>query len=168
MKIKERYEYIRKIFIRNKSLIVTFFVVNSLIVGVLFFFFEKIKKHIGIIDIDVHYNFLTINTFFAGFLYNMLGTMVEFTSRKEIKILEKNGYMDQYFNSVYVSMFFFIMSIIVGVVCGFFKIGFANIYLYLIELIFMIEGVVYFIKSAFKLRNLINKVRHPIDDSARE
>lgn len=31
------------------------------------------------------YNLLTINTIFSGFLYTMLGNLVEFNSRKEIK-----------------------------------------------------------------------------------
>ena len=46
------------------------------------------------IDKELLYNLLTVNTIFAGFTYNMLGNMVEFSSREDIQELDLAGYVD--------------------------------------------------------------------------
>ena len=69
---------------------------------------------------DELYNLLTINTIFSGFLYTMLGNLVEFTSRKELKIKDAAGYIDKYYSPVYFGLAYFVLAILIEVSILFF------------------------------------------------
>ncbi|PIC73717.1 hypothetical protein [Sporosarcina sp. P17b] len=106
-----------------------------------------------------HLDILTINSIFAGFLFTSLGIMVSFSDKKAIANKDKNGYMDKYYNSIYVGLLFLIISILFAV------IGFAfpqadNLSWYLtLEQLTLIGGIIYFIKSCWSILKIIQSIR---------
>lgn len=105
------------------------------------------------------YNLLTINTIFSGFLYTMLGNMVEFSTRSKIKQKDRAGYIDKYYSPIYFGLTFFMVSIFLQVLVVFFDIHLLIGFTLFIQKTFAIVGILYFIVSAFMLRKMINKVR---------
>lgn len=111
------------------------------------------------VDKESLYNLLTVNTIFAGFIYNMLGNMVEFLGREDIQELDKAGYIDPYFSPIYFGLFYFIVSIFIELLLVFFGIT-----KYLNELMYIqqagtILGLLFFGISTLKMRRMINKIR---------
>lgn len=106
-----------------------------------------------------HLNLLTVNSIFLGFLFTSLGMMVGFTDKKSVKSLNAAGYMDNYYNSIYLGLMFLIVSTIIS------TIGVAIGHEYVIPLLIFIQqlsfvgGVLFFIKSIIGLMRLIKYIR---------
>lgn len=138
-------------------------IIMSLVLIILFVIFYLFKKPClvssGKVDKDSLYNLLTVNTIFAGFLYTMLGNMVEFSSRTEIQEIDMAGYVDSYFSPIYFGLFYFLAAIFIELVIIFFGITLKiNLLIYL-QQVSTLLGLFYFVVSAFKMRRMINKVR---------
>lgn len=71
---------------------------------------------------DTIYNLLTVNTIFTGFLYSMLGNMVEFSASEDIQELDAADYIDSCFSPMYFGLFFFLISIFIELLLVFFDI----------------------------------------------
>ncbi|HFU5939054.1 TPA: hypothetical protein ACH6KL_002568, partial [Enterococcus faecium] len=95
--------------------------ITSIIIATIVFF---CRKKVTIPELGELYNLLTINTIFAGFLYSMLGNMVEFSLRPEVKERDKAGYIESYFSPIYFGLFFFLFSIVIEVLLIFFNFKF--------------------------------------------
>lgn len=106
------------------------------------------------------YNLLTVNTIFSGFLYTMLGNLVEFNSRKDISQKDYAGYIDRYYSPVYFGLFFFIVAIALEASILFFGIRIQIMYLLFLQKIFSVLGILYFVISTIMLRKMINQVRN--------
>lgn len=146
------------LFLRNKL----HFFLLSIMLGLGIFLFMKIEV-VNPPQKNEHFDILTINTVLAGFMYTVLSTMIEFNTRKRIQELDKAGYMDAYYSSVYIGLTFFVISIFLGLLGSFVSI-FANmVKVFLLEVIFMFYGFVYFVISAIGLVRLLKKVRKHID-----
>jgi len=92
----------------------------------------------------------------------MLGNMVEFSARKDIKELDDAGYIDSYFSPMYFSLFFFLVSIFIELLVVFFNIKWQlGILLYLHQATSLL-GLTFFGVSTLKMRKMINKVRRKI------
>lgn len=145
---------LNKIWKRNKF--------NVLLLGISLLFFgvifimspQKLE-----FDSEQSYNLLTINAVFVGFLYSMLGTMIEFLERKNVSQLDSAGYIDKYYNGVYIGIVCFFLSIIISLGMVFFQIFITNQLILFLEKILTILGVIFFIKSAIGLRKLLSKIR---------
>ncbi|MDT2864344.1 hypothetical protein [Vagococcus carniphilus] len=111
------------------------------------------------IDKELLYNLLTVNTIFAGFTYNMLGNMVEFSSREDIQELDLAGYVDDYFSPMYFSLFYFIFSIFIELILIFFGIKWQLNLLVYIQQVGTALGLTFFVVSTLKMKRMINKVR---------
>ncbi|MFW7419010.1 hypothetical protein ACODH8_02325 [Vagococcus fluvialis] len=111
------------------------------------------------IDKELLYNLLTVNTIFAGFTYNMLGNMVEFSSREDIQELDLAGYVDDYFSPMYFSLFYFIFSIFIELILIFFGIKWQLNLLVYIQQVGTALGLIFFVISTLKMKRMINKVR---------
>lgn len=108
---------------------------------------------------NVHLDILTINSIFAGFLFTSLGIMVGFADKEIIAKRDKNGYMDKYYNSIYIGLMFLILSIIFAVV-GFAYPTVNNFYWYLVvEQLTLIGGIIFFIRSVVSILKIIQKIR---------
>lgn len=112
-----------------------------------------------VVDSDSLYNLLTVNTIFSGFLYSMLGNMVEFNSREEIQEKDTAGYIDKYYSPVYFGLFYLIMAILLEILILFFNVTLLLKYLLFIQKAFSLVGIIYFVISTLMLRKMINKVR---------
>jgi hypothetical protein len=140
----------------NTITIIVFGVSTVIIVFTLIFQRESLPEKI---ESDSLYNLLTVNTIFSGFLYSMLGNMVEFNSRKEIQEKDTAGYVDKYYSPVYFGLFYLITAILVEVLILFFDVTFLLKYLLFIQKAFSLVGIIYFVISTLMLRKMINKVR---------
>ena len=114
------------------------------------------------VDKESLYNLLTVNTIFAGFIYNMLGNMVEFLGREDIRELDNAGYIDPYFSPIYFGLFYFIVSIFIELLLVFFGVKkYLNELMY-IQQVGTILGLIFFGISTLKMRRMINKIRKRI------
>lgn len=141
----------------------------SIVISILIIFisiaFYCINKPIFIsseveVDKESLYNLLTVNTIFAGFIYSMLGNMVEFLGREDIEELDKAGYIDPYFSPMYFGLFYFIVSIFIELSLVFFGITkYLNELMYIQQIGTML-GLIFFGMSTLKMRRMINKIRN--------
>ncbi|EPB3004542.1 hypothetical protein ACRE4Z_001545 [Enterococcus hirae] len=129
----------------------------SIIIATIVFF---CRKKVTIPELDELYNLLTINTIFAGFLYSMLGNMVEFSMRPEVKERDEAGYIESYFSPIYFGLFFFLFSIVIEVLLIFFNFKFFMSFFIYAQTCTSLIGIVFFIYSTIRLRKMINNVRN--------
>lgn len=114
---------------------------------------------IEVVDRSHHVEILTINTIFIGFLYTTLGVMVGFLGNTKISNMDRSGYLDEYYYTIYFGLFFFIGSAFCGILAVFFKAFTTNTSIYTIEQIFLFGGLLFFIKALYNLIKVIKKVR---------
>lgn len=145
---------------RNKAVLYFLLGLNLVLVILLSMISNSIQLDLDSINNNIRANLITLNTFFAGFLYNLLGTLIEFTTRPELKGLRVNGYLDKYFNAIYISIIAFVSSIILGIFPVFLNLFTHNLLLYMFELWFMLNGLALFLYSLFKFKKLINLVKN--------
>lgn len=106
-----------------------------------------------------HFNLLTINSIFAGFLFTGLGIMVSIADKPRIKNLDLGGYMDNYYNAIYIALIFHITSTLLALTALMLvKIPILIVF----EQISIIFGVIFFIKSVIDIVKVIEKVRNGI------
>ncbi|PUB12638.1 hypothetical protein [Paenisporosarcina sp. OV554] len=132
-----------------------------LIIGIVMYY-AFINDFIGTKTIkrSSHVELLTINSIFIGFLYTTLGVLVGFLGNTKIANLDRSGYMDEYYNTIYFGLFFFITSAVCGLTGIFVKKLELNTILYLVEQISIIAGLCFFIKAIINLSSIIKKVRN--------
>lgn len=141
---------------RNVSNVITFIIFILIVYLSLKYEWIDTKE----LDKSNHINILTVNSIFAGFLFTSLGIIAGFMDKEKISNLDKNGYMDKYYNSIYLGLIFHILSAILAAFA--FVQPIINRYeLYLLlEQIFLLGGIVYFISSVIYVKKLIDKVRN--------
>ncbi|RHW29444.1 hypothetical protein [Oceanobacillus profundus] len=106
-----------------------------------------------------HIDILTINSIFIGFLFTTLGVIVGFLGNTKIANSDRAGYMDEYYNTIYFGLVFFIVSAVSGLAAIFLDNMYDNQYVLIIEQVAIIMGVAFFIKAIFNLASIIKKVR---------
>lgn len=113
-------------------------------------------------DNSFHISLLTINTVFSGFLFTSLGIMVSIVDKSRIAALEKGGYMDNYYNSIYFGIVFHVLSAFISLLNIMFSyIRDVTLLLY-IEQLALLGGVIFFIKSVYNIFRIVGKVRNSI------
>lgn len=125
-------------------------------------YFAITKKVVSTDDIDRAFqlNILTINSIFAGFLFTSLGIMASIVDKRRIANLEKGGYMDNYFNAIYIGLFFHIISILIALISILNSAINSIATIIMIEQLAMLAGVFFFIKSVINILKIIRKVRN--------
>ncbi|WP_142311607.1 MULTISPECIES: hypothetical protein [Bacillus cereus group] len=114
------------------------------------------------INRDFHINFLTINSVFAGFLFTGLGIVASIADKDRILKLDRAGYMDNYYNAIYIGLIFHVVSIVIASL-SIIVIEISDIKtLVAIEQFAMFGGVIFFIKAVCNILKIINKIRKPI------
>ncbi|MGE7066708.1 hypothetical protein [Peribacillus butanolivorans] len=120
-----------------------------------FFDFNKITR-------SYHLDLLTINSIFAGFLFTNLGIMVGFVDKQGVSNLEKAGYMDNYYNSIYFGLGFHVFSAIFSAVGFTLKAVRSEEVLLLLQLGTLYGGIIFFTKSILNIFKIIRKIRNSI------
>lgn len=111
------------------------------------------------INTSYHLSLLTINSIFAGFLFTSLGIMAGIADKKSLLSLEKGGYMDKYYNSIYVGLFFNIISIVISTIGVVFSAINTLTILISIQQLSLIAGIIFFILSVIQIIVIIGKIR---------
>lgn len=147
-------------FKRNKTLFIFGLILSLMDIFILIAFFRENLSGLIILNKEFSYNLLTVCSVFGGFVYSTLGNMVGFSSNNRIKKLNDAGYMDKYYNGTYVSLTLFLVSILLGFITAFSEEGLRHHIIFLLQLIFTMNALVYFALSVLGFRRLINKVRN--------
>ena len=140
---------------RNRSnIFLLFFLVALAYLSFHFDVFQTLN-----VETDFHIKILTINSVFAGFLFTSLGIMISILDKERITRLDKAGYMDNYFNAIYIGLFFHIlsisMSLILVITPGVDVYGFLT----KTEQISLFMGVSFFVKSVINVLQIVKMVR---------
>lgn len=139
--------------------------INNVVIFLIFIFIVYLSLKYELIDTkgfhsQNHMNILTVNSIFAGFLFTSLGIIAGFMDKEKISNFDKNGYMDKYYNSIYIGLIFHILSAVLAAY-AFVQpnMNKYNIYL-LVEQICLLGGIVFFISSVVNVKKIIDKVRN--------
>lgn len=148
----------KKYFRRNKwniLLLILYFTV-------LYYLYTKSYFNIEQIDKSYHINLLTINSIFAGFLFTSLGIMAGFADKKIIAKLDKAGYMDNYYNSIYLGLIFLVISTVISVLGVTIQPISTMEILMVIQQSSLLGGVMFFIKAVWNIFKIIGKIRRSL------
>ncbi|AEE95302.1 hypothetical protein Mahau_0079 [Mahella australiensis 50-1 BON] len=142
---------------RNRFNIITMVVlILLLIIG---FYYNCINIHYDLENND-HFNILTINSILAGFLFTGLGILSSALDKPRIERLDKNGYLDDYFNGIYIGIMMHVLSMMASIFIIMSILGqYKNVFLY-IEQIGLIIGTIFFVKSILRLFSIIKRMRN--------
>jgi len=115
-------------------------------------FFNKIYN-----NSDIHYSLISLNAVIAGFLFTGVGLILTLLGNQSVKRLWDNGYMDNMYHSIIVSIFMHIISVMFGFMCvfDFIEDKYSN-YIAFSELFFALTGIILFCLSTIELVGAIN------------
>lgn len=135
--------------------------ISVLIICILFSYILTKNNIIASVNIttDLHFNILTINSIFAGFLFTSLGIMVSLSDKPRISKLDIGGYMDNYYNAIYTGLFFHIFSTLIALL-EIMQFSYFKENLLKLEQFFLIFGVIFFIKAVLNIVKIISKIRY--------
>lgn len=150
----------KKLFRRNKPLV---YLISFLIVINMIIFYLWIKKgffrNLVIINAGLGKNLMTIDTVLIGFSYTALNTMLSFSNSDKFITTDKDGYIDKYFNGVYISIFLLFISMGVGFITGYSVLGEKYHSIFMIQFLLNFDSIGLFGYTLIKFHNLINWVR---------
>lgn len=138
---------------KNKSNIIPIVII---IIFIILVFLKKITFADGFSE-SQQMIFITVNSVIMGFLFSGLSFLVSNSDRPRIVRLEKNGYMDAYYNGIYIAMIFNIVSI--GISVLFMTTLIKSKLLIYVEQIALYGSLIFFIKSLIVLIFFSRKVR---------
>lgn len=157
---------IKKNFRRNKSLYVMGFLLlaSNILIFCLWYYFDCFS---GLVTVSkgLSKDLLTIDAVFAGFAYTTLGTMVSFSGNSEVIRIDKDGYIDKYYNGVYLTIGLFLIAMFLGFLTGFSIEGVKHHTLFMIQILANFDSFVYFMISVIGFRRLINWIRLQKNDA---
>ena len=130
-----------------------------LILFIMLFKFNVISANDDFTRADF-FNILTINAILAGFLFIGLGILLSSLDKERIARLDMGGYLDKYYVSIYIAIFFNILCIICSIMIIFNILPLGNTILIYTVQITTIAGVIFFINSMNGLRRIIKKMRN--------
>lgn len=154
---------------RNKKIFISIIVVFSIIYSVLAY---KNIINLSILtdieDLSNHFNFVTVNSVFLGFLLSSLSLILGFSSINSIVKLENGGYMKNIYDNITLGILFSFMSIISSLIMIFMG-SYLQKYTLLInkiipgiELLGLLLTIIVFFKAVIDVRFIIKVVRNEI------
>ncbi len=151
----------KKIFRRNKPLI---FLVIVLILSdcILYTLWKNTHVFTGMVKVnkDMGKSLITVDTVLIGFSYTALNTMLSFSNNSSFNVVDRDGYIDKYYNGVYISIALLFFSVMVGFVTGYSCLGEKYHWIFMLQFILNLNSFVMFGYTIIKFRGLINWVRH--------
>lgn len=141
----------------------------------LFILILILERKIGIISvpcnnemIDYQFGLITISTVFAGFSFTVLGLLLGMFSEPVIKKLQGTTIVTDKSKKLMISIFYFCIS---GLVSLFFitevdafiirklpNLRFIVEYIFVAGILFLMIGIIYFVKSTIGVFNIISKI----------
>lgn len=119
--------------------------------------------------VDTNFNFLTVNTVFAGFSFTVLGLLISLSGTTALENLKETSFLREYCTIAVKSIIFFLLSIsislyfILGINCWIESLAKKDIGTwtisipYLSSIVFLVYGIFLFCKSVHKLVKVMNK-----------
>lgn len=154
-----RNSYEKK-FIRNKPL---FYLTVVLIILDIVIYYIWIKtnifKNIVTVNQTLGRSLITIDTVLIGFSYTALNTMLSFSNSNDFNIIDRDGYIDKYYNGVYISIALFFIAMIFGVITGYSNLGEKRHWIFMIQFLINLDAIFFFGLTLIRFRSLINWVR---------
>ncbi|KAB1959034.1 hypothetical protein [Lactobacillus johnsonii] len=150
----------KKIYRRNKALFILSVILIFLNVGIVFIWI-KTDLFKGIIEVNqtLGRSLITIDTVLIGFSYTALNTMLSFSNNDEFNNVDKDGYIDKYYNGVYISITWFFIALLLGVITGYSNLGEKNHWIFMAQFLVNLDAFSFFGLTLIRFRNLINWVR---------
>lgn len=147
-----------------KSCIVKKMLLNLGVLIIILFLHQK-----SLIDLDFisqnHFNFITVSSVFAGFLFTSLGLIVGFHSNNSIKKFERIDTMDRIYSNILLGIIFSIISIAIAILCLIVNVNVPKLVREIVlclEINFLILTVVQFVISVKCTYFAINVVRQDV------
>lgn len=150
----------KKIYRRNKALFFLSVILIFLNVNIVFIWI-KTDLFKGIIQVNqtLGRSLITIDTVLIGFSYTALNTMLSFSNNDEFNNVDKDGYIDKYYNGVYISIGWFFIALLLGVITGYSNLGEKNHWLFMVQFLVNLDAFSFFGLTLIRFRSLINWVR---------
>lgn len=150
-------------YVKNKPLVWTgiVLIVMNIIIWYIWISTDFFSGYVKVSK-ELSNSIMTIDAVFAGFAYTTLGTMVSFATSENVSRVDKDGYLNKYYNGIYLTIFLFIIAIAIGFITGFSILGKRHHFFFLVQFILNLDAFVYFILSVIGFRNLINWVRREL------
>lgn len=150
----------KKIYRRNKALFFLSVILILLNVNIVFIWI-KTDLFKGIIQVNqtLGRSLITIDTVLIGFSYTALNTMLSFSNNDEFNNVDKDGYIDKYYNGVYISIGWFFIALLLGVITGYSNLGEKNHWLFMAQFLVNLDAFSFFGLTLIRFRSLINWVR---------
>lgn len=150
----------KKIYRRNKALFFLSVILIFLNVNIVFIWI-KTDLFKGIIQVNqtLGRGLITIDTVLIGFSYTALNTMLSFSNNDEFNNVDKDGYIDKYYNGVYISIGWFFIALLLGVITGYSNLGEKNHWLFMAQFLVNLDAFSFFGLTLIRFRSLINWVR---------
>lgn len=150
----------KKIIRRNKPL---FFLAIILVVSniIIYYIWEKTCLFNDMVKVNQQLgrSLITIDTVLIGFSYTALNTMLSFSNNDNFNIVDKDGYIDKYYNGVYASISLFFLAMLFGVITGYSNLGEKNHWIFMSQFLINLDAFSFFGLTLIRFRNLINWVR---------
>lgn len=150
----------RKKFIRNKPLF--YLTVVLIILNIVIYYIwikTNIFKNIVTVNQTLGRSLITIDTVLIGFSYTALNTMLSFSNSNDFNIIDRDGYIDKYYNGVYISIALFFIAMIFGVITGYSNLGEKRHWIFMIQFLINLDAIFFFGLTLIRFRSLINWVR---------
>lgn len=150
---------------------ITVIVTPFIFLVLVFFLFRTKIISIPVQDllVDINFNFLTVNTVFAGFSFTVLGLLISLSGTTALENLKETSFLREYCTMAVKSIIFFLLSIaislyfILGINCWIESLAKRDIdtwtisFPYLSSIVFLVYGIFLFCKSVHKLAKVMNK-----------
>jgi hypothetical protein len=113
---------------------------------------------------DNHFNLITVNSVFIGFLFTSLSIMLSFLDRKIVKLFEKAGCLKQVYGNITKGIFYSIASITISIMDMLFIEKIKNMayninVFYSLEVLLLIVTLILLTKSMLSLKTIVESIR---------
>lgn len=105
--------------IKNKNNYLVFIIITIIFIGLLLLKVVTLETLNGSNSITIHFNLITINAVFAGFLFSSLALLVGVNSTKTIVILERTHHMENIYKNLTNGLTSSLTSIMISLICIF-------------------------------------------------
>lgn len=142
----------KKIFRRNKPLV--FVSLTSIIIDCLIYLIwvrTSFLSNLVKVNTTMSKNLMTIDTVLIGFSYTALNTMLSFSNNINFNQIDKDGYIDKYYNGVYITITLLLLSLLIGFVTGYSVLGDKYHCLYMIQLLLNLDSLIFLVTLLLSL-----------------
>ena len=107
-----------------------------------------------------HFSIISVSSLFGGFLFTGLGIIISGLGTERIRRLDRFGYMNKFYTTIYLAITFNIVTIISAVFLISLKMSDVIVdALVIIEQIFLYLSIIFFVKCMLDLKKIVKMIR---------